>query len=146
MVSSGDSRYFSGTTEDGKTPSANLVSVEVQALAALILEDDCGFDNMERCRAKDGGYAYDNANLSGSWLEGTAMAALAYERMGEEEKADLILEAIEGFQLPSGAIPQASLSGLSTGEKDRVLNDWPCVGATAWFVLAANGTDPFAIG
>ena len=142
MYSAGDSRFFQGTQDDGETPVANLILTDVQATAVLCLDDDSGMDNMEKCLAKDGGYSYDNSNCDGSWLEGTAIAALALKQIGNEEKAEAALEAMEQMQLPSGSFPQASISELKTGEQDRTINDWPSVAPCAWFVLAVNGVNP----
>ena len=99
-------------------------------------------DNIAMCRTGDGGYAYDNSNLSGSWLEGSAMAALALKEIGEGEKADAVLSMMEKLQLPSGIFPQASIPELKTGEQDRVIQDVPSVAPCAWFILAVNGTNP----
>ena len=142
MFSSGDTRYFQGTKEDGVTPAASLIQTGVQALAELCLDDDAGMDNIEKCRAADGGYSYDNAVTDGSLLEDTAKAALALKLIGETEKAEEVLAMMEGLQLPSGTFPQASIPELKTGEKDMVFRDWPSVGVCAWFILAANGTNP----
>ena len=142
MYSSGDSRFFQGTKEDGVTPSANLIMTDVQVLAELCMGDDSGMDNIEKCLAADGGYAYDNAFTDGSVLENTAMAALTLNRIGEKEKAEAALAMMEGTQLSSGAFPQASIPELKTGEKDTVFRDWPSVGPCAWFILAVNGTNP----
>ena len=142
MYSSGDSRFFQGTKEDGVTPAADLIMTDVQVLAELCMGDDSGMDNIDACLASDGGYAYGNAFTDGSLLENTAMAALALNRIGEKEKAEAALAMMEGTQLPSGAFPQASVPELKTGEKDTVFRDWPSVGPCAWFILAVNGTNP----
>ena len=144
MYSAGDSRFFQGTAEDGVTPVANLIMVDVQALAALCLDNDAGMDNIGLARAADGGYAYDNSATNGSWLEGSAMAALALKQTGNEEAADAVLSAIQQFRLPSGSFPQASIAELRTGELNRTINNWPTLGAAAWFILAADNYDPFA--
>ena len=143
MYSSGDSRFFQGTQEDGVTPVTGLVLTDVQALASLCLDNDSGMDNMEKCLAADGGYSYDNSCTDGSWLEGTAIAALALKQIGKEEEAEAALTMMEGLQTPSGSFPQASIPELKTGEKDRTINDWPSVGPCAWFILAVNGENPF---
>lgn len=144
MYSSGDSRYFQGTTEDGFTPSRNLILVEPQALAALCLNDDSGLDNLIACLASDGGYSYDNSCTDGAWLEGTGMAALAFQQMGDEEAAAQLLSAMEQYQLSSGIFPQAGVSELDTGELDLTFNDWPSVAPCAWYILAVNGSNPLA--
>ena len=118
--------------------------VDVQALAALCLDNDAGMDNIGLARAADGGYAYDNSATNGSWLEGSAMAALALKQTGNEEAADAVLSAIQQFRLPSGSFPQASIAELRTGELNRTINNWPTLGAAAWFILAADNYDPFA--
>ena len=142
MYSAGDSRFFQGTQDDGETPVAGLILTDVQALAALCLDDDSGLDNMDKCLAKDGGYSYDISCCDGSWLEGTAIAALALKQTGNDEKAEAALQAMAQMQLPSGSFPQASIAELKTGEQDRTLNDWPSVAPCAWFILAVNGVNP----
>ena len=144
MYSDSDSRFFQGTQDDGVTPSANLILSEVQALAQLCIGDDSGMDNVEKCLAPDGGYAYDNADISGSWVEGSAMAALALKETGNDEAAENAITAMEELQISSGSFPQASVPELKTGEKDRVINDLPSIGACAWFILAVNGWNPFS--
>ena len=143
MYSSGDSRFFQGTKDDGKTPLTSLITTDAQALAAIFLDDISGMDNIRKCLTKDGGYSYDNSSTDGFWLEGTAIAALALDRTGEEATAETALQAMEQQQLSSGTFPQASVPELKTGEKDRVLNNWPTTGACAWYILAANGYEFF---
>lgn len=144
MYSGSDSRFFQGTQDDGVTPSVNLILSEVQALAQLCIGDDSGMDNIEKCLAPDGGYAYANADISGSWVEGSAMAALALKETGNQEAAENVVAAMEALQISSGSFPQASVPELKTGEEDRVINDLPSVGACAWFILAVNGWNPFS--
>ena len=108
-----------------------------------LIRDDSGIDNMEKCLADDGGYSYDNSDTSGSWLEGTAIAALALKETGDKEGADKAISAMENFQLSSGTFPQASVPELATGETDHIINDLPSIGACAWFILAVNGWNPF---
>jgi hypothetical protein len=143
MYSSGDSRFFQGTAEDGISPVTNLVPVDVQSLAVLCLDNDSGMDNIGLAQAVDGGYAYDNSAVNGSWLEGTAMVALALKQIGNDEMAETVLSAMPGFQLPSGAFPQASIPELGTGELGRTINNWPDIGAAAWFILAVDNFSPF---
>ena len=144
MFSSGDSRYCQGTAEDGIKPVADLIVTDVQALASLCVNDDAGLDNMEKCLATDGGYAYDNSFRDGSLLESTAIAALALKLAGDTGRAESALATMEKFQLTSGTFPQTSIPELKTGEKDVVFRDWPSVGPCAWFILAVNGANPFS--
>ena len=143
MYSAGDSRFFQGTAEDGATPVTNLVLTDVQALAELCLKDDAGMDNLAMCRTGEGGYSYDNSSTAGSWLEGTAMAALALKEIGEADKAEEALAMMEQHQLLSGTFPQTSVPELQTGERDRTISNWPSVAPCAWFILAVNGFNPF---
>ena len=142
MYSVGDSRFFQGTAEDGETPITHLMLTDAQALAELCLGDDSGMDNIVMCRAADGGYSYDNSNTSGSWLEGSAMAALALKEIGEKEQADAVLTVMDKLQVSSGLFPQASIPELQTGEKDRVIENIPSVAPCAWYILAVNGANP----
>ena len=72
------------------------------------------------------------------------MAALALKETGDEEAAENAITAMEELQTSSGSFMQASVPGLQTGEKDRMINDLPSVGACAWFILAVNGWNPFS--
>ena len=146
MFSAGDSRFFQGTKEDGETPVTNLICADIQGLAALSFGDESGLDNMESCLTSDGGYSYDNSATDGFWLEGTAIAALALSESGDAETAEAALTAMEAQQLSTGAFPQASVSVLATGEKDREISGWPSVGASAWYILAVNGYNPLGQG
>ena len=143
MYSAGDSRFFQGTAEDGATPVTNLVLTDVQALAELCLKNDSGMDNIAMCHTNEGGYSFDNSNTDGSWLEGTAIAALALKEIGETEKAGTALSVLEKNQLPSGSFPEASVPELKTGEEDRIIRNLPSVAPCAWFILAVNDFNPF---
>ena len=143
MFSKADSRFFQGTAEDGATPVTNLVLTDVQALAELCLKNDSGMDNIAMCHTNEGGYSFDNSNTDGSWLEGTAIAALALKEIGETEKAGTALSVLEKNQLPSGSFPEASVPELKTGEEDRIIRNLPSVAPCAWFILAVNDFNPF---
>ncbi len=85
--------------------------------------------------------------ISGMWPEGMAQVALALQTMGEPHEA--WLESIESV-IDATAGPHARDGVVAAHPESFVTDfDWsylnlPHVGATAWYVLAKQGWNPFA--
>jgi hypothetical protein len=77
--------------------------------------------------------------------------AVAYQSVGEGEKAAALLKFLKSKQSPSGALPAASKDGLTTGFLLPDGQPWTYfrrahAGATAWLALAEKGFNPFWLG
>lgn len=71
------------------------------------------------------------------WFEGTFGLAMAQARVGDSAAHDATLAALAAGQRPDGSFPVAT-----TADPVRELTTQSSVAATAWFLLAQNGTDP----
>lgn len=151
--------FWVGTGTDGETTNTDdYVPEDVQAWASLVLPGD------EASRALDwatanlltgddgqrGATVGDGDDPSGTiWLEGTAHLACAL-RVRDLDRdaalADELLDTLTSAQAdgPDGTprgIPAASQDGTAGG--DSTIYDALHTGTTAWFVLAAQGSNPF---
>lgn len=92
------------------------------------------------------GFAFSTADRRGIWCEGTAQMALSLAQNGMPSEAEQYLSAVERSALASGlggaGIPAASLDGLATGFGPAYFHVRH-LGATAWYVLAERGRNPF---
>ncbi len=141
-----EGKFWTGTMEDGITINRDLVPLDVQAWAILALRDDVqrymdALSYAEKHHAVEGGFDY-NTDRDGIWYEGTAQMAVAYIAVGEKERADRLIELIEKAQLPNGAIPAASKDGLTTGFNWSYFHRGH-LGATAWYIFAKLGVNPY---
>lgn len=147
--------FYTGTLDDGVTPSADNLVLDAQVWACLALGDDFApyedsLDAVAAMRTPEGGYPFCMSNVNGGWwAEGTAYTALMYRLRGEDEEAAAAMDALESIQLDSGLFPAATVDNLSTGFGLFDGSPWeygtaPHVAPTAWFVMAANGFNPYA--
>jgi len=94
----------------------------------------------------------------GAWWEGTAQVATALRWLKRDREAAAVLGRLRRAQLKggaaAGALPAASRCGLTTGfdlsfrsgkTMKWVYPDWPHAGATAWFIFAALGVNPYFV-
>ncbi|MBN1294955.1 MAG: hypothetical protein JXB48_24175 [Candidatus Latescibacteria bacterium] len=128
--------------------------------------------HMKYGQPHDSVYGFDfNDSVDGVWYEGTAHVAAAYNLLSTmtadsfySKSRDELLQACERAmckdtnKLLSGGIPAASKDSLETGFQISVFkNDSICqepwyyfhrlhVGATAWYILAKTGRNPFWMG
>ena len=147
--------FYTGTLDDGVTPSADNLVLDAQVWACMALGDDfapyeASLDAVAAMRTPEGGYPFCAANANGGWwAEGTAYTALMYRLRGEDEKAVAAMDALEAIQLDSGLFPAATVENLSTGFGLFDGSPWeygtaPHIAPTAWFVMALNGFNPYA--
>ena len=147
--------FYTGTLDDGTTPSTGNLVLDAQVWACLALGPDFGpyedaLKLVSEMRTPEGGYPFCAANRNGGWwAEGTAYTALLYRLRGEDEAATAALEALRGIQLDSGLFPAATVEDLSTGFELFDGTPWlygtaPHIAPTAWFVLAVNGFNPYS--
>ena len=93
----------------------------------------------------------------GAWWEGTAQVAAALHWLKRDQEAAPMLARLRAAQLKAtpaaGALPSASRCGLTTGFSRTVngktvpwvYTNWPHIGATAWFIFAALGANPYFV-
>ena len=147
--------FWTGTKDDGVTPSRNNLVLDAQVWACLALGNEFApyedaLDAVEKMRIPDGGYPFCASNVNGGWwAEGTAYTALMYRLRGEDDKADSALEALMRIQLDSGLFPAATVENLSTGFELFDGSHWlygtaPHIAPAAWFVMAVNGFNPYS--
>jgi hypothetical protein len=144
--------FWTGTEGDGDRINRSTVPLDVQAWAIQALRSAAGaydraVDYAEGHHRVDGGFDF-NDDRDGTWYEGTAQMAVTYRLLGRAERADWALSRLRAAQLASGAMPATDRSTLTTGLRLGDGSPWlyyrrPHVGATAWFLLAELGVNPF---
>jgi hypothetical protein len=152
---------WTGTKDDGVTVNTKPVPVDVQAWSVLAMRDAARYGPavdwaVRHCRVAEPGtgrllgYDFDADDGDGAWFEGTAQMALAFRSLGRDAEANECLAAVRthgAAPAPAGAVLAASRDGLTTGFT-HAWGPWtyyrrPHVGATAWFVLASLGYNPY---
>jgi len=147
-----EGHFWTGTGADGVTINKDSVPVDIQAWAVMAIGPEYarGLQWAEmHCRLDDNGFTgFDfNNDRDGVWFEGTAHMALAYKIAGDHEKAAFYLTQLEKAQreAPNGdskGIVAASSDNVSTGFDWRY-NARLHIGATAWFIFAERGYNPY---
>ena len=151
-------RFDLGTTSDGVTRNDTAQVEDVNSWSYLALRDPAyaaavGWD-VSNLSVPAGGYrglSYCTGDRSGVWFEGTAQAADALrlrDQPGDSARARSYLAGL-GYAQVHG--PDADGLGIMAASRD-MLSD--CLGgdlyaslhtgATAWYVLAAQGVDPLS--
>ncbi|GAA3633896.1 hypothetical protein GCM10022223_60270 [Kineosporia mesophila] len=150
---------WTGTDPDGVTTNRNPIPEDVQTWAYLATLDhrygravDWTLENLPATDAGVSGVSYSSTDVSKVWLEGTGQTALALRARGARGDARLaawllwnIQKAQETTANGDGrGIPAASSDGLDTGFGDLYYASLH-TGATAWFLMAAKGWNPFRL-
>lgn len=154
MYDSEEGLFATGTLDDGATPNKSVVALDAQVWCALAMGDSFGqYDDalktVEAMKTEDGGYPFCLENKNGGWwAEGTAYTALMYRLRGDEKRYEEAMSALESIQLKGGLFPAATTDHLSTGMELFDGSPWeyssdPHIAPAAWFVMAANGFDPY---
>ncbi|MFD7057390.1 Tat pathway signal sequence domain protein [Streptomyces mirabilis] len=150
---------YTGTATDGVTVNPSPVPEDVQTWAYLATGDvryspsvTWVLSTLAASDAGFGGCSYSTADTSKVWFEGTAHLALAVRARGatgDPARYTTLIGDIESAQ--SGAangdgqgIVAASSDGLLTGFGDTYYASLH-TGATAWYLLAAAGYNPFRL-
>jgi hypothetical protein len=159
MRDASDGHLWTGTDVDGTTVNRSPVPGDVQNWAYLATGSSAYSPAVTwvitQLAATDGGFAgssYSSADRSKVWFEGTAHLALAVRARGATgdpaRYADLMatLERAQATapRADGRGIVAASSDGLVTGFGD-VYNASLHTGATAWYLLAALGWNPFRL-
>ena len=147
MYDSNRGLFYVGTLDDGST-NKSVIALDAQVWSAMALGDEfapytAALNVADSMKLPDGGYPFYTVNANGGWwAEGTAFTALMLRERNEYEKNSAAMNALCQIQLDSGLFPAATVEHLLTGLSWEYGTD-PCIAPTAWFVLAANGFDPY---
>lgn len=150
-----EGRFFVGTLPDTSDP--NLATSGLDALLWPLIAIPSVKDHASRVlkwteanHGVPGGFDF-NADRDGTWLEGTAQAALVYRILGSPDKAEPLFHTMLQQLTPDGLIyatvEEQLSTGLSIGSRSEPSNfvyfRLPHIGATAWAALAALDWNPF---
>jgi hypothetical protein len=150
---------WTGTNADGRTVNPDPIPADVQTWAYLATGDSrysaaVTWANTALAVTDSGyaGIAYSTADTSKVWFEGTAQLALALRARGatgDPARYTTLITTCENAQArhPNGdgnGLVAASRDGLDTGFGDLYYASLH-TGATAWYLLAAKGYNPFAL-
>lgn len=126
----------------GDGADAGFLSTDLQALAAIVMNDRSGITRASELRRDDGGFPPDSKTADGFSTESTLLMALAFRSLGMEEEAAQALSAVYCYQLDNGSMPGANTASFSDGQ-GRVYRNLPKTSAAAWYVMAVEGYNPF---
>ena len=142
-------RFWLGTGDDGRSVNRAGSGIDAQLWPLIGIRNAPG--DWQRAmawvrahHAVGGGFGFRDAP-DGMWTEGTAQAALVMHDAS-------LWPALLGQRAPGGYLYAAATDRVRTGlalRPDSTTDDLyyyrlPHLGATAWAVLAATGTNPFA--
>ena len=146
--------FMTGTLDDGVTPNKSVVVLDAQVWCQMALGDAFGpyksaLDVVDKMKSPEGAYPFCLENKNGGWwAEGTAYTALMYRGIGRSEEYGQAMDALASIQLENGLFPAATVDNLSTGMDLFDGSPWEYstdahIAPTAWFVMAANGFNPY---
>jgi hypothetical protein len=149
--------FYTGTTDDGLTPSRENIVLDAQVWTALALGEaftpyEATLSRVEEMRVRGGGYPFCQSNENGGWwTEGTAFTALLYRLREEDAAAKAALDELASIQLDSGLFPSATVDDLATGFELFTGDPWVYttdahIASTAWAILALNMFNPYWFG
>ena len=147
-------RFATGTDLDGVTVNETFVPADVQTWSSLVLRDeelsvslDFARDALTVHEGPYRGIVLTEGEPGPIWFEGTAHLALALRLRGgpgDASAATAYLTSLARAQHGDGGVPAASYDGPPNAQGMR-LHYSRHVGATAWYVLAARGINPFLV-
>jgi len=159
MQDPSDGHLWTGTDPDGTTINRYPIPEDVQVWAYLATLDQrysssvtWVLENLSAHDAGIDGVSFSNTDTSKVWLEGTGQTALALavrDHRGDRQLSRSLLGNIAEAQATAvngdgRGIPAASSDGLDTGFGDLYYASLH-TGATAWYLLAAQGWNPFRL-
>ncbi|MFF2040462.1 ribosome-inactivating family protein [Kitasatospora sp. NPDC058170] len=154
-----DGRLWTGTGTDGVTQNRDSVPEDVQTWSYLATLDpvfsrsvDWAATNLAATDGPFQGVSFAKADTSKVWFEGTAHLLAAYharQAVGDDAKAAVLQKTLKDAQsmapnADGSSIVAASSDGLTTGEGD-IYYAAPHTGATAWYLIAGQGGNPFRL-
>ena len=150
--------FWTGTTDDGATINPSPVPEDTQSWGLMALgqtgtygtgiswaESNLLVNPCPGCTSYQGFKFSDVGN--GCWFEGTAHVAIAFQIKGETAKADDIVAVLRNVQTSApnnneAGIVAACPDGADTGYGWSYPNALH-IGATAWYLFAERGYNPF---
>jgi len=152
MYDTTENKFWTGTDVDGVTVNKTVIPEDCQSWAVLALDsEDKSYRkalNYAELNHRVGNFYDFNTDRDGAWYEGSAHMAVAYDYIGETDKANTILNALDNVALNnSGALPAADHDGVTTGFTGDY-GPWNLykrnhTGATAFYILAQKHKNPF---
>ncbi len=148
--------FYTGTGDDGRTPSKDNIVLDAQVWTLLSLGTEAyrpyekALDSAINMRTAGGGYPFHAANNNGGWwAEGTAFTALGLRAYGHDADARAALDALVNIQRKDGAFPAATVKKLTTGfnlftGEAWTYSDSAHIAPAAWYVMAVNGFNPYS--
>lgn len=158
-MQSADGHVNTGTGLDGSTINTRPIPLDAQTWSSLATGDPrygAALDwTLGNLIATDGPYtgpSISEVDVSKAWFEGSGHLALALELRGAPGDADQVETLLSSIRLaqrdaPNGdgkGIVATSNDGLDSGFGDLYYASLH-TGATAWYLLAAVGDNPFAL-
>jgi hypothetical protein len=151
--------FWTGTTEDGATVNPSPIPEDAQSWTLLALGEPERYGRAlawaestlydEACPACEAASGYRFSDLGyGCWWEGTAHMALAWQAAGEPGRAEESLQSLRRVrvavpELAGEAVPAACGVDAVTGYGWDYPAGVPHIGATAWYLYAELGHNPF---
>ncbi|WP_431074523.1 hypothetical protein [Microbacterium phyllosphaerae] len=158
-MQSADGHVDTGTLLDGSTVNTHPVPLDSQTWTSLATGDDrydAALDwTLANLIATDGQYqgpSISDTDVSKVWFEGSGHLALALklrDGAGDADRAEALLDSIRLGQRDAAngdgkGIVATSTDGLDSGFGDLYYASLH-TGATAWYLLAAAGDNPFSL-
>ena len=151
-----DGKFWTGTLPDGVTINTEVVPLDVQAWAILALKDDrdhylraLAYAEQHHAIRHGFGFKEVNGDQDGVWYEGTAQMAAAYHETGQVARWENTVQNITiGQNARYGGIYATDVDRIWTGFNLTDGTRWLYyhrmhVGATAWYILAKDGMNPY---
>ena len=157
MWSAGEGMFYVGSDEDGVTVNTSVFPEDVNSWSYLALRDPAyaaslNWEQTHLSVSRRGfsGVSFCTGDRRGVWFEGTAHLADALALRGASGDAaaaqaylgDLAHAQSSGPHSDGMGIIASSKNGLRTCEGERYYASLH-TGATAWYLLALRGADPF---
>lgn len=158
-MQSADGHVDTGTQLDGSTVNTRPVPLDAQTWSALATGDprygaavDWTLANLIATDGQYQGPSISDVDVSKVWFEGSGHLALALklrDGAGDADRAEALLDSIRLGQRGAAngdgkGIVATSTDGLDSGFGDLYYASLH-TGATAWYLLAAAGDNPFAL-
>jgi len=158
-MQSADGHVDTGTQLDGATINTRPVPLDAQTWSALATGDprygaavDWTLANLIATDGQYQGPSISDVDVSKVWFEGSGHLALALklrDGAGDADRAEALLDSIRLGQRDAAngdgkGIVATSTDGLDSGFGDLYYASLH-TGATAWYLLAAAGDNPFAL-
>jgi len=155
MWEEADGFFWTGTGDDGTVINQDNVPVDIQAWAVMAIPDELRYRRglswaQQHCAVSIdnfSGFDFNCSDLDGVWFEGTAQMALALRMDDQGQDSQRYLVQIKQAQTQAQnnngrGIVAASHDGVTTGFNWEYFSRVH-VGATAWFLFADMGYNPY---